>query len=78
MFSYCLKQIGAINGSEEFKLGVTMNAEMRGMLFGLKTKYTEKFIKTDQPSLNHLKLTSKRLYFKTNFNNLYTRLAFSS
>ena len=23
-------QIGAVNGSEEFKLGVTMNADMRG------------------------------------------------
>lgn len=29
-YSFTLSQIGAVNGSEEFKLGVTMNADMKG------------------------------------------------
>lgn len=37
-FTFCLFfcilwQIGAVNGSEEFKLGVTMNADMKGITY---------------------------------------------
>lgn len=33
LFFYTLWQIGAVNGSEEFKLGVTMNADMKGITY---------------------------------------------
>ena len=33
LFFYILWQIGAVNGSEEFKLGVTMNADMKGIAY---------------------------------------------
>ena len=33
LFFYILWQIGAVNGSEEFKLGVTMNADMKGITY---------------------------------------------
>ena len=33
LFFYIMWQIGAVNGSEEFKLGVTMNADMKGITY---------------------------------------------
>ena len=32
-FCHILWQIGAVNGTEEFKLGVTMNADMKGITY---------------------------------------------